>query len=64
MALCLRAQTALEEDPGSVPSTHVMFHNLSSRVSCILFFWPLPAPGTHTVYIHTCSQIATHIKLR
>lgn len=39
MALELRALAALPEDPGSVPSTHMMAHNTcnsSSEIQCPL----------------------------
>lgn len=54
----LKALTILSEDLGSNQSTHMVthiVHNSSSSESDI-FFWPLPAPGMHWVYIHAYAQ--------
>lgn len=58
LAQRLSALVALGEDPGSIPTTHLVslpVGNSSSRQSDILF-WPWRAPGTCVVHIYACGQ--------
>ena len=56
MAPQLRELTALSEDLGSIPSTHMVCHMVSET----------PVPGDPTpLHRHTCSQITnTHHKIK
>jgi hypothetical protein len=45
---------AFSEDPGSVPNTHMLAHNIHNSQAWISYSpW---APGTHMVHIHVCKQ--------
>jgi hypothetical protein len=49
MAQQLRALATVAEDPGSIPSTHLVAHNIynSSFKGSDALFWPLRALDTH-----------------
>ena len=59
----LRVTDTLTDDSSSVPSTHMVSHNLSLQVHrSSTLFWPLWAPGVHAVHIQG-GKTVTHIKL-
>lgn len=59
----LRAIDTLTEDSSSVPSPHMVAHNLSLQVHrSSTLFWPLWAPGVHAEHIHV-GKTVTSIKL-
>lgn len=54
MALQLRALVALPMGPGSIPSTHTLYHSGPSSSNTLI---GLPfAPGTHIVQRSICMQ--------
>ena len=64
MAQWLRALTAIQEDPGLIPSTHIAACNCLLTVQCHkinAIFWPHWALGIDMVHRHACRQ-NTHIK--
>ena len=52
----LKSTAALPDDPGSIPSTHVVDHNHLSGGPRALF-WPPRSPSTHMVH-----RLTWHIK--
>ena len=55
MAQWLKALTVQSEDPGSIPSTHVVAHSYENQFQGIQY--PLPeALDMHLVHRYTCRQ--------
>ena len=62
----VRVLTALPEDLGLIPSTHMVannVYNFSSRGSDVIF-WPLRAPGMHVVLRYACRQNKHTLKMK
>jgi hypothetical protein len=65
MAQWLETLTALPEEPGTIPSTHIgwltSFCSSSFRGSNILF-WTSQAQGIYMIHRHICRQTYTDIR--